>query len=116
MGLKFKLLWHHESRVVVLEESLLVDPRVQIGNALVHPVDADLLRLLKALLSIDRNHQSVSNGRVEAEIHALEKQKEKSVIGHNFLKIVLECYVFICYTCYIHSKVDIRLKEMLDYM
>ena len=74
MRLEFKLLWHHESRVIVLKKSLLIDSRVQIRNALVHPINAGLLGLFKALFSINGDHEGVSNGGVETKVHALFKK------------------------------------------
>lgn len=84
--LKLKLLWHHESRVIVLKESLLVDSRVQVCNALVHPINAGLLGLFKALFRIYRYHQRVSYRGVETKVHALDK-REKSKVKMWLIKI-----------------------------
>lgn len=76
--LEVKLLWHHKSRVIVLEKSLLIDSRVQIRNALVHSINAGLLGLFKALFSTNGDHESVSNGGVETKVHALFEKERKT--------------------------------------
>lgn len=102
MSLELKLLGQHEGRVVVLEEPLLVEPRVQVGDGLVEVIDPPLKAAADTLLRRHVRQEGSRYAAMEPKVHTLQEKGlikiPESAHTHTGKKTNLVIYYYS--TCY----------------